>query len=74
MKKILLKVINKNRYLLYVGRFVSHKNLDFLIKVFYEIQKKIKLYLILIGQGSEIYYLKKIVKSLGIEKSNFSWI
>ncbi len=70
-EKISTKATNKNRYLLYVGRLVIHKNLDFLIKVFYELQKKIKLNLILIGEGNEIYNLKKQVKKLGIEKKVF---
>ncbi len=70
-EKISNKNIIKNKYLLYVGRLTFHKNLNFLIKVFNEVQKKIKLNLILIGQGDEIYNLKKLVKNLGIEKKVF---
>tara|TARA_S200000501_G_C20865088_1_gene761524 strand:+ start:1387 stop:2487 length:1101 start_codon:yes stop_codon:yes gene_type:complete len=74
-KKIREKIVNKNiiknRYALYVGRLIAHKNVNFLIKVFYEVQKKIDLNLILIGQGNEIYTLKTLVKKLGIKKKVF---
>lgn len=73
-KKIKEKIdgsLTKKKYLLYVGRLVAHKNLDFLLEVFYEIQKKTNLNLILIGQGKEEERIKKKIKYLGIEKKVF---
>ena len=73
-KKIKEKIdgfLTKKKYLLYVGRFVAHKNLYFLLEVFYEIQKKTNLNLVLIGQGKEEEKIKKKIQYLGIEKKVF---
>ena len=70
-EKIVSKSIIKKRYLLYVGRLTAHKNVNFLIQVFNDVQKKIDLNLILIGQGNDIYTLKKLVKKLEIQKKVF---
>jgi glycosyltransferase involved in cell wall biosynthesis len=61
------KVINEN-YILYVGRFATHKKINFLVKIFYDVQKKVNSKLVLIGQGKELNHVRKLVKSLKIEK------
>ena len=66
-KKIKDQKIRNKKYLIYVGRMVPHKNLDFLIKVFYELSKTLNIKLLLIGQGSEIISLKNQVKELNIK-------
>ena len=70
-KKIIEKKLNNKRFILYVGRFSRHKNLRFLIKVFSNIQKKVNIFLVLIGQGQEKQKLKDLVDRLNIKKKVF---
>lgn len=51
-----------------VGRYSYTKNQDFLVKCFQKaLQKNVKLFLILIGQGDKIQEIRQLVKELGIE-------
>ena len=70
-KKILEKKLISKDYILYVGRLASHKNLDFLIKTFYKIQKKININLVLIGQGGETQKLKNLANQFKIKQKYF---
>lgn len=54
----------------HIGRFHFQKNHDFLIKIFYEIQKKNKKSkLLLIGIGEDFEKIKKQVEEMKIEKN-----
>ena len=70
-KKIPEKKLISKDYILYVGRLASHKNLDFLIKTFYKIQKKININLVLIGQGGETQKLKNLANQFKIKQKVF---
>ncbi len=64
--------ILKMDYLLAIGRLTRQKNFSFLIKNFKEIKKKYpELNLLILGDGEDKSYLKKIIKKLSLEESVF---
>lgn len=63
----LLPYIQKKHILLYVGRVVKEKNLEFLFPVFKEVKKTVKdAALVVVGGGPELENLKAKAKKLGI--------
>ncbi|HOK00545.1 MAG TPA: glycosyltransferase [Candidatus Pacearchaeota archaeon] len=66
-----LKIPLDKKVLLFVGRISKEKNIDFLIKVFQEIQNspfKEKIIFLIIGDGSYFKNLKELIKKSKIEK------
>lgn len=64
--------IKGKKILLYVGRVVKEKNLEFLFDVLKEIQKSIpKTALLFVGGGPSLEELKEKSRELGLEKSVF---
>lgn len=61
-----LDVSNDTLLIGHVGNFNEQKNQEFLIKVFYDIQKKRKSKLVMIGEGPRLENIKEIVDELGI--------
>ena len=62
----LLPKVQKKTILLYVGRVVKEKNLEFLFPVFQEVKKQIKdTMLVFVGGGPELDNLKEKAKKLG---------
>lgn len=62
--------IRGKKILLYVGRIVREKNLDFLFNVLAEVQKTVpKTALLLVGGGPSLDELKEKVRELKLEKS-----
>ncbi len=70
-KKIFEKKLLNKKFILYVGRFSKHKNLNLLIDIFNNVQKKIDINLVLIGQGKEMSKLKNLVDNYNIKKKVF---
>ena len=64
------KILNKNDYILSIGRLTEQKNHLMLLKSFIEIKKKYnkKLFLVLIGEGHLEKNLKNFVKTNKIDK------
>lgn len=56
---------------LFVGRLVKVKGIDCLLKAFSQVSGKMKVKLLIVGEGSEEHNLKKLSKSLGIERDVF---
>ncbi|MCQ2240622.1 glycosyltransferase [Treponema sp.] len=64
--------IRGKKILLYVGRVVKEKNLEFLFDVLREVQKTMpKTALLLVGGGPALSELQEKAKELGLEKSVF---
>lgn len=61
-----LNIDNDTLLIGHVGNFNEQKNQDFLIKVFYDIQKTCKSKLVLIGEGPRLEYIKELVDELEI--------
>ena len=69
-KKSLLKEYNleNKKLLIYVGRIAKEKNIDEVIKYYYEISTKIdNLKLMIVGGGPYLDILKELVDNLGIQ-------
>jgi glycosyltransferase involved in cell wall biosynthesis len=63
------EVVKVPNQILYVGRLVNFKHVDWLIKAFYKVLKYLPdAQLKIVGWGPEWYSLKKLVRSLGLEK------
>jgi len=61
--------VNNKKIILFVGRLVKQKGVDYLINAFYKLKKeRDDIGLVIIGKGEHEYELKKMVKSLKIEK------
>ena len=71
-REIVLKELNieKDSFVIgHVGRFHKVKNHEFIIKVFYEVQKiKPDSYLLLIGEGELMGNIKQLVNKFGIQR------
>ncbi len=67
-----IKIKNKKKILLYVGRLGKEKSVDFLINAFSLIYKKDKnTCLVLVGNGNESKTLKQAAKDLGLSDKIF---
>lgn len=65
-----IKIPDKNKILLYVGRLGKEKSVDLLLESFSRIYKTHPdTSLVLVGDGPQKLYLKSLAKNLGIEKS-----
>ena len=65
-------VIEKDEFILSIGRLTKQKNFQLLIKAFFNISKKIpKIKLIILGEGEERGNLEKIIKDLNLENKVF---
>jgi len=65
-------VIEKDEFILSIGRLTKQKNFQLLIKAFFNISKKIpKIKLIILGEGEERGNLEKIIKDLNLEDKVF---
>jgi glycosyltransferase involved in cell wall biosynthesis len=61
-------ISNDEKFFLFVGRVSKEKNIDFLIKVYDEIQKKYSNFkFLIVGDGKDRENLKSLVKKLNLE-------
>jgi len=65
--RLVLKLAEDERIILYVGRLESLKGIDFLLKAFAEMRMP-KITLLLVGQGKEREKLTSLASDLGVEE------
>tara|TARA_B110000285_G_scaffold220248_1_gene271783 strand:+ start:266 stop:1426 length:1161 start_codon:yes stop_codon:yes gene_type:complete len=72
IKNIVEQELSSKNSLISIGRLTPQKNFSFLINAFFKISKEYKdLNLFILGDGEEMYKLKKMVNRLGLSKKVF---